>query len=383
MSRKRDYYEVLGVNRNAGPEELKKSYRKLALKHHPDRNKDNPDAAEHFKEAAEAYEVLNDPEKRRIYDQFGHEGLERGGYQRGFSSFDDIFSMFNDIFGGGSVFGDFFGSQRTGTAARSRPRRGASLKCELIISLGDAYIGVERSIDLRRNEVCDTCGGTGAKPGTSVTTCSYCQGRGEVQQSQGFFSLRTACPQCEGTGEVIEHPCTSCRGSGRFPRKRSLTVRIPAGVHDGTQMRVSGEGEPGYNNGPRGDLYCIIRVRSHPLFARDEDDLICEVPISFSQAALGSEIEVPNLKGKTLLKIPPGTQVGKTFRLRGQGMPTVYGHGRGDILVRVKVEVPHKLTTQQEELLREFAKTEENNVTPERKSFFEKVKKVFETKDKS
>jgi molecular chaperone DnaJ len=385
MARKRDYYEVLGVDRNVGPDDLKRAYRKLALKFHPDRNKGDAGAAEQFKEAAEAYEVLNDPQKRQIYDQYGHDGLERGGYTRGFSSFEDIISMFNDVFGGGggsSFFGDIFGFQSAGRGSRTRAERGASLKCELTINLADAFVGVTKTIDLKRNEICETCKGSGAKPGTAASTCSYCQGHGEIQQSQGFFALRTTCPKCRGTGEIIDQPCSKCRGSGRIPKKRSIQVRIPAGVHDGTQMRVSGEGEPGYNGGPRGDLYCIIRVEQHPLFDRDEDDLICQVPISFSQAALGAEIEVPSMKGKAVLKVPSGTQTGRMFRLRSQGMPNVYGHGRGDLLVQVKIETPRKLTPKQTELLKEFAETEEKHVTPERKSFFDKVKTLFESKEK-
>ncbi len=378
MAQKRDYYEVLGVNRNADAAELKKAYRKLALKYHPDRNKGDSGAANKFKEASEAYEVLNDSEKRRIYDQFGHEGLDRGGYQRGFASFEDIFSMFGDIFGGGSFFDDFFGQGTSRRGSRTRPSRGASLKCEVQISLSDAFTGVDKTIDLNRKEICNNCNGTGAAPGTSVAVCSTCRGAGQVQQSQGFFALRTVCPTCSGAGEVVEKPCTYCRGTGRSPKKRRITVHVPAGVHDGTQMRVSGEGEPGYNSGPRGDLYCIIRVRSHPLFDRDGDNLICEVPISFSQAALGTEIDVPTISGTASLKIPTGTQTGKIFRLKKLGMPDVYGRGKGDLLVRVKIEVPHKLTARQKELLKEFAATEEKNVTPERKSFFKKVKKIFE-----
>ena len=388
MAQKRDYYEVLGVKQDANSDDLKRSYRKLALKHHPDRNKNDTQAAEKFKEAAEAYEVLNDPQKRQIYDQYGHAGLERGGYQRGFSSFEDIFSMFNDIFGGGgggggggSIFGYLFGYQNSGRGGRNRPARGASLKCEITIDLIDAFNGIDKTIDLKRNEICSTCTGSGAKPGTSVATCPACHGHGEVQQSQGFFSIRTTCPHCRGSGEVIENPCTSCKGSGRVPKKRSITVHIPAGVHDGTQMRVSGEGEPGFNSGPRGDLYCIIRVKPHPLFERSEDDLICQVPITFSQAALGSDIEVPSLKGKATLKIPSGTQTGKIFRMRKQGMPNVYGHGRGDLLAKVRIETPKKLTPKQTELLMEFAATEEKNVSPERKSFFDKVKKIFESRE--
>ncbi|MHC4941482.1 MAG: molecular chaperone DnaJ [Planctomycetota bacterium] len=378
----RDYYEVLGVKRNATPDELKRAYRKLAMKYHPDRNKGDEKAAEYFKEATEAYEVLNDVEKRRIYDQFGHDGLKQGGYQRGFSSFEDIFSMFGDIFGGrggGSIFEDFFdfGGRASGRR-RSRAQRGASLKCDLEISLNEAFEGVEKTIDLKRNEICKTCSGSGAKPGTSSKVCSHCQGRGEILQSQGFFSLRTTCPHCQGTGEMIEKPCTGCRGAGRILSKRQITVRIPPGIHDSTQMRVSGEGEPGFNGGPRGDLYCIIHIHPHPLFERIEDDLLCEIPIAFSQAALGTKLEVPSLQGKVVLKIPTGTQTGRIFRMKGLGMPNVYGHGKGDLLIKVKIETPQKLTPQQEQILREYAKLEEKNVTPERKSFFEKVKSLFE-----
>jgi molecular chaperone DnaJ len=379
---KRDYYEVLGVKRNATSDELKGAYRKLAMKYHPDRNKGDDQAAESFKEATEAYEVLTDDQKRQIYDQYGHDGLAQGGYQRGFSSFEDIFSMFGDIFGGrggGSVFEDFFdfGGMR-GRNRRTRAQRGASLKCELVVDLHEAYTGVEKTIDLKRPEICETCKGSGAKPGTSASVCSYCKGRGEVQQSQGFFSLRTVCPKCQGAGEVIASPCTRCRGTGRFPKKRQITVRIPGGIQDNTQMRVTGEGEPGYHGGPRGDLYCIVRVRPHPLFDRSEDDLVCEIPVTFTQAALGARIEVPSMKEKVVLKIPSGTQTGRTFRMKGLGMPNIYGREKGDLLIKVKIDVPRKLTQQQEQLLREYAALEEKNVTPERKSFFEKVKSLFD-----
>ncbi|MFH2002233.1 MAG: molecular chaperone DnaJ, partial [Planctomycetota bacterium] len=363
-------------------DELKRAYRKLALKYHPDRNKGDEEAANQFKEATEAYEVLNDADKKRIYDQFGHDGLRQGGYQRGFSSFEDIFSMFGDIFGGGrggSIFEDFFDfGGRGGAGARSRVQRGSSLKCDLEISLKESFTGVEKTIDLKRNEMCDVCGGSGAKPGTSPKVCPQCQGRGEVLQSQGFFSLRTPCPSCHGKGEIIETPCSRCKGAGRYPMKRQITVRIPAGIQDGTQMRVTGEGEPGLNRGPRGDLYCIIRVRPHPLFDRHDDDLICELPISFSQAALGANVEVPSMNSKVVLKIPAGTQTGRTFRMKDLGMPNVYGQGKGDLLIKVKIETPRKLTPQQEKLLREFAKLEEKHVSQERKTFFDKVKSLFD-----
>ncbi len=379
---KRDYYDVLGVDRNVSSSDLKRAYRKLALKYHPDKNKDNPNAAEMFKEAAESYEVLNNPEKRRIYDQFGHDGLDRGGYQRGFSSFEDIFSMFGDIFGGGGgggIFDDLFGF--SSRASGTRVRKGPSLKCELNISLAEAYSGVDKTIDLKRNEICKTCNGSGAKPGTSPAVCTTCKGAGQVQQTQGFFALRTTCPRCGGAGEVIESPCSNCRGTGHYPEKRRIKVHIPSGVEDGTQMRVSGEGEPGRNGGPRGDLYCIIRVEPHPIFERDGEDLFCEIPISFSQAALGTEIEAPTLEKSVKMKIPAGTQTGKIFRLRKLGMPSVYGQRQGDLLVRVKIETPRKLTPRQVEILQEFAQTEEKNVSPDRKSFFKKVKAFFDSRD--
>lgn len=377
---KKDYYQVLGVDRDATQDQMKRAYRKLAMKYHPDRNKGDGSAAELFKEATEAYEVLTDDGKRRIYDQYGHDGLKQGGYQRGFSSFEDIFSMFGDIFGGGggSIFEEFFNGRGRGGGRRNRPQRGASLKCELDISLNDAFAGIEKTIDLKRSEICEECKGSGAKPGTSPQVCNQCRGAGEVLQSQGFFQLRTMCPQCGGTGQTIETPCTGCHGSGRTPMNRQITVRIPPGIHDSTQMRVTGEGEPGFNQGPRGDLYCIIRVHPHQLFERHEDDLIYEVPIAFSQAALGANLEVPSLNKKVVLKIPAGTQTGRVFRMKGLGMPNMYGHGRGDLLIRVKIETPKKMTKQQEKILREFAELEERNVTPERKSFFEKMKSLFD-----
>ncbi len=381
---KRDYYEVLGVKKNPTQDELKRAYRKLAMKYHPDRNKGDSNAAEHFKEATEAYEVLNDPKKKDVYDRLGHEGLDRGGYQRGFSNFDDIFSMFGDIFGGrggGTVFEDLFsfgGRGREGERGRSMARRGDSLKCTIELSLQESFNGVEKTIDLKRPEICSTCSGSGAKPGTSPKACPTCKGMGEVQQSQGFFSLRTTCPKCGGAGEFIETPCTSCKGSGRRHMKREITVRIPPGIRNNTQMRVGGEGEPGHNGGPRGDLYCIIRIRPHPLFQLNEDDLVCELPITFTQATLGARIDVPTLQERVILKIPAGTQTGRIFRMKDKGMPNMYGHGKGDLMIVVKIETPKKLTDRQEKLLREYAELEEANVSPERKSFLDKVKALFD-----
>ncbi|MEW6743149.1 MAG: molecular chaperone DnaJ [Planctomycetota bacterium] len=374
MEGKRDYYEVLGVSRSATPEEMKRAYRKLALKYHPDRNPDSPEAEARFKEAAEAYEVLADDKKRQIYDQYGHEGLSSGGFTRGFSSFEEIFSTFGDIFGGrGSIFEDLFGFGG-GRRSRSRARRGASLKCEISISLEEAARGVEKTLSIHREEMCSDCGGSGAAPGTSPVVCPTCHGAGEVIQSQGFFSVRVTCPTCRGAGEAIEKACKGCRGNGRVRRSRDLRVRIPAGIEDASQMRLAGEGEPGFYGGPRGDLYCFVHVAPHEFFARDGADLVCEVPISFAQAALGDTLEIPALDGNAELKIAPGTQPGTMIRIRGKGMPDVHGRGRGDLVARIIVEVPRKVSEKQKSLLREFAKLEESNASPRRKSFLDKLR---------
>src|SRR5262245_2718970 len=379
MADKRDYYDVLGVSRSANADEIKRAYRKQALQYHPDRNPNNREAEQKFKEAAEAYEVLSDGDKRKIYDQYGHEGLKTGGY-RGFSSFEEIFSSFSDIFGGsgrGSFFDELFGFGG-GTQSRTQARRGASLKCELSITLAEAMTGVEKTIFLNRPEVCDACQGSGATPGTSAKVCPTCRGRGEVSQSQGFFSIRTTCSRCRGAGEVITDPCVQCRGGGRQVKKREIKIRIPAGIEDGTQMRVPGEGEQGERGTRPGDLYCFIRVQPHELFARDGDHLLVEVPIGFAQAALGATIDVPTLQGTCSLTIPPGTQSGDALRVPGRGMPNVHGHGRGDLIVRTVIETPRRLPKELESLLRELAKLENKHVSPKRKSFIEKVKELFE-----
>ncbi|MEQ8766138.1 MAG: molecular chaperone DnaJ [Planctomycetota bacterium] len=373
MANKRDYYEVLGVQKNASSDEIKKAYRKLAMKYHPDRNPGDQEAERKFKESAEAYEVLSNEQKRRSYDQFGHAGVK--GQAGGFSSFEDIFSAFGDIFGGDSIFGEIFGG---GRRRRGGVGKGTSLRCEIDLTYVDAARGVDKTIEIMRREPCETCDGSGAKPGTQPVTCRTCGGRGEVQQQQGFFAIRTTCPSCRGQGQTIETPCTSCRGEGRIPKKREITVHVPAGVEDGTQMRINGEGEPGVGGGPPGDLYCIIRMRPHPFFVRRADDVVCEVPISFSQAALGCEMDVPTLEGKGSLKVPRGTQPGDILRLKGLGFPHLSSYGRGDQLVRINVEVPKKLSERQAELLREFAETEEKRVSSKRKSIFDKVKEYFE-----
>jgi len=376
---KRDFYEILELERDASQDEIKKSYRREALKHHPDRNPGNTEAEQRFKEAAEAYEVLSDPEKRRRYDQFGHEGLGRMGFSSHATSVEDILRSFGDIFGGGrggSIFDDLFGGFGAGRG-RGSGRRGASLRCEVRISFEEMAHGTEKTIRLRRPESCDTCAGTGARKGSTPTRCPMCGGAGEVAQNQGFFTMRSTCPRCRGQGQMIEDPCGECNGSGRQPHSREIRVRVPAGIEDGTQIRLGGEGEAGERGGPPGDLYCEVRVGQHPLFVREADDLLCDVPVSFSQAALGAEVKIPLVSGQMDFEVPKGTQSGEMFRIRGKGLKNVHGRGVGDLLVRLHVETPRRLTERQEELLREFAETEESSVSPRRKSFFEKVKELF------
>lgn len=378
MATKRDYYEVLGVARDASEDDIKRSYRRLALKFHPDRNPNNPEAEQKFKEAAEAYEALSDPDKRSKYDRFGHQGLSGTGFHE-FTNAEDIFEAFGDIFGGG-MFGDLFGGRR---AARRGPRPGRDLRIHLELDLFEAAKGVTKTFDIRREELCSPCRGSGAKAGTQAVTCSYCGGRGEVYQSQGFFRIATTCPGCHGRGSQIREPCTECSGSGRVKTKRTLEVPIPPGVDTGMKVRLRGEGEPGDNGAPRGDLYCYITVRENPLFHREGLNLICQVPITYSQAALGADIEVPSLSGKQRLSIPRGTQSGEVFHLRRQGMPDPHGRAHGDLVVQVLIETPRKLTDRQEELLREFAELEKVNVSPHRRSFFDKVKDYFVADEES
>jgi len=371
---KRDYYEVLGVAKDASPDDVKKAFRKLAKELHPDRNPGNKEAEEKFKEAAEAYEVLSDPEKRGRYDQFGHEGL-RGVPTHGFQNFEEIFESFGDLFGGGGgIFEGLFG----GGARRSGPRRGASLKVELVLEFIEACKGTKKTIELRRAELCEECQGSGARAGSRPKTCELCGGRGEVIQSSGFFQVRTTCPACGGAGQTITDPCGKCNGRGRIPKKREIEVNIPAGVDDGTRVRISGEGEPGDKGGPPGDLFCYIAVKPHEFFERHENDILLELPITFSQAALGTSLDVPTIEGKREIEVKAGTQSGDVLKIRGAGVQDPRGYGKGDQLVRVVVEVPRKLTKRQEELLREFASTEEANVSARRKSFLDKFKSLFE-----
>jgi molecular chaperone DnaJ len=377
MATKRDYYEVLGVGRDASSEDIKRAYRRLALRFHPDRNPNDAEAEQRFKEAAEAYEVLSDPDKRTRYDRYGHAGLSGTGFHE-FTSAEDVFEAFSDIFGGG-MFGDLFGGRRT----RRGPRPGRDMRVHLELDLLEAAKGVRREFEIRRLEMCAQCSGTGAKRGTKPITCSYCSGRGEVLQSQGFFRIATTCPGCHGRGTQIREPCPECNGTGRISAKRTIAVEVPAGVDTGMKLRVPGEGEPGDNGAPRGDLYCYVSVREHPLFHREGLNLICQVPIAFTQAALGAEIEVPSLLGKQRLSVPRGTQSGEVFHLRGQGMPHPHGRGRGDLVVQVIIETPRKLTKRQEEILRELAELEQRHVSPERKSFFDKLRDYFAPPDES
>jgi len=371
MAEKRDYYEVLGVDRNAGEAQLSEAYRKLALKYHPDRNPGDDEAVGQFKEAAEAFEVLSHPEKRARYDRYGHAGLEGSGAPH-FHDVSDIFNAFGDIFGEG-FFSDFFGGGGRG----ARVHRGADIQCEVKLDLAEAAHGTAKIIRFMRHVACETCGGSGAKRGSKPEVCRYCGGKGRVVQSSGIFAMQTTCPSCHGSGRVVRDACGTCRGQGFVPKKVTRKVEIPAGVDDRTQLRLSGEGEPSPNGGPSGDCYCIIHVAEHPLFQRRGQHLICQVPINYPQAALGATIDVPTLDGREKLTIPAGTQNGDLLTLKGRGMPDPRYHGRGDLVVQVYVEVPQTLTPEHEAVLRQLAEIENAHVTPTRKSFFEKLKELL------
>jgi molecular chaperone DnaJ len=366
----RDYYEVLGVNRDASDEEIKKAYRKLAMKHHPDRNPDNPTAEEHFKEAKTAYEILSDGQKRSAYDQYGHAGVEQGaggGFGGGAGGFSDAF---------GDIFGDIFGGGRS----RSNVHRGADLQYNLEISLEEAARGTETKIRIPTQEECGTCHGSGAKPGTQPTTCTTCGGHGQVRMQQGFFSIQQTCPKCHGSGKIVANPCADCQGVGRVKRHKTLSVKIPAGVDTGDRIRLSGEGEAGVNGGPTGDLYVVIHLKKHSVFERDHNDLHCEMPISYTVAALGGEIEIPTLEGHAKIKIPAETQTGKVFRLRGKGIQGVRTHAPGDLMCHVQIETPVSLTERQKELLRELEtlnQEDDARHNPKARSFMDKVKAFF------
>ncbi|MCC6124047.1 MAG: molecular chaperone DnaJ [Pirellulales bacterium] len=372
MADKRDYYEVLGVSRNAEGGQISEAYRKLAMKYHPDRNPGDQEAVAKFKEAAEAFEVLSHQDKRARYDRYGFAGLEGGGSPQ-FHDVGDIFQAFGDILGGG-LFGDIFGGGR----GRGRVHRGGDVHAEIAIDLFEAATGTAKVIHFQRHERCETCKGAGAKPGTKVDTCRYCGGRGRVVQSTGVFSIQTTCPSCRGEGRVIRDACLECRGSGYSRKKVTRKVDIPAGIEEGSRLRLGGEGEPSPDGGPPGDCYCLIHIREHALFQREGKHLLCQVPITYTQAALGAKIEVPSLDGRESVEIPPGAQSGDAFTLRGKGMPELRSRNRGDLLVQVHIEVPKKLTPAHEEMLRQLAEIENANVSPKRKSFIEKLKEYFQ-----
>jgi molecular chaperone DnaJ len=371
---KRDYYEVLGVERGAGEEEIKKAYRKLAVKFHPDKNPGDKTAEENFKELGEAYEVLCDAQKRAAYDQYGHAAFDRraGGFARG--GFHDPFEVFREVFGGGGIFEDLFGGARQDP---SQPQRGEDLRYDMELTFEEAAHGCEKEITVTKLDRCEECAGSGAEPGARARTCSMCGGRGQVISSRGIFSIAQTCPTCQGAGRVLDKPCKACRGHGRRERTSKITLRIPAGVNSGSRLRSASNGEAGWRGGPPGDLYVILHVRPHDIFQRDGDDLLCEVPVSFVQAALGSEIEVPTLDGKAPVKVPAGTQPGTMFRLKGKGVKNIQGYGHGDLHVRINVEVPTHLSAAQKAKLQEFADLCNGGESPSTQTVFEKAKKLF------
>lgn len=380
MADKRDYYEVLGVSKGASDDEIKKAHRKLAKKYHPDLNRDNPEAAERFKELNEAYEVLSDKDKRAKYDQFGFAGVDpnygagQGGFG-GFGGFGD-FDM-GDL---GDIFGSFFGGGGS-RGRRNAPRRGETLQQRIILSFEEAAFGCEKEFSINRTESCDECGGSGAEKGSTAETCSNCHGTGTVTQTQrtplGIFQNQTACPNCRGTGKIIRKPCKKCSGSGKIRKSRTLKIKIPAGIDDGQSIQLRGQGSAGINGGPNGDVIITVSIRPHPIFTRDGSNVICEIPISFPQAALGDTLQVPTIDGKVEYTIPEGTQTGTVFRLRGKGIQNVNGRGRGDQYVRVNIEVPTSLTEHQKRLLRELESSTTDENQSQRKSFWDKVKDAF------
>ncbi|MDI6748225.1 MAG: molecular chaperone DnaJ [Rhodocyclaceae bacterium] len=367
---KRDYYEVLGVNRDASDEEIKKAYRRLAMKHHPDRNPDNPKSEDRFKEAKEAYEILSEPKKRQAYDQFGHAGVDQqAGMGGGPGNFGDAFS---------DIFGDIFGGR--GGGGRSNVYRGADLRYNLEVTLEEAARGTETRIRIPTMAECESCEGTGAKKGTEPKTCPTCGGHGQVRMQQGFFSIQQTCPKCHGSGRYVADPCGTCHGAGRVKQHKTLSVKIPSGIDEGDRIRLSGEGEHGVNGGPPGDLYVQIHIKPHQVFQRDHDDLHCEMPVSFTAAALGGEIEIPTLDGIAKLKVPAETQSGKVFRLRGKGIKGVRSAAHGDLLCHVVVETPVSLTDRQKELLREFEEISQGNAAthhPKAQGWLDKVRDFF------
>jgi molecular chaperone DnaJ len=382
---KRDYYEVLGVVRTADGEEIKRAYRRLAMKYHPDRNdgQTKADAEAKFKECAEAYEVLADPAKRQRYDQFGHQGVAGMG-QHDFSHMDvgDIFSMFDEIFGG---LGGGFGRGPGRAQAARGPSRGFDLETQVELSLNEVAIGADKTIEFERQDACEACKGSGAKPGTSPIVCVQCGGQGRVAQAGfgGMFRMVTACPNCRGRGTIVRDHCPNCGGTGKQLKKRVVTVKIPAGVHEGQAVRIVGEGEAGDAGAPNGDLHCYISIKPHPVFTRHANDLVCQVPVSFTHAALGGAIDVPTLKGTEQFEIPAGTQHGEVFKLKGKGLPDIRSYRNGDEVVQILIEIPKKLSDKQKQLLREFAGTEDEKHMPQRRGFLDKLKNMISGEDKT
>jgi molecular chaperone DnaJ len=369
---KRDYYEILGVQRGATEQEIKSAYRKLALQFHPDRNPNNPDAEEKFKECSEAYAILADSEKREMYNRFGHAGVGAAA-PGGFDA--SVFQDFGDIFGEFFGFGDLFGGGRSG--GRTRAQRGADLREDITIEFEEAAFGVEKQITYRKHELCEKCNGSGSAQGKAPASCRTCGGRGQVRYQQGFFSIARTCSTCHGAGSVISDPCTNCRGEGRVVQQKTIDAKIPAGVEDGTRIRFTGVGEAGVHGGPPGDLYLVLRVKQHAFFERQGNDLYCVVPISYTQAAVGTEIQVPTLEGEQTLKIPEGTQSGTVLKLRGKGVPVLNGHGKGNLFVEVRVQTPTKLTKRQRELLQELQGISQVENKPQRTSILDKMKDIF------
>jgi molecular chaperone DnaJ len=368
---KRDFYEVLGVTRTATEQEIKSSYRKLAMQYHPDRNPGSSEAEEKFKEITEAYAILIDSEKRALYDRFGHAGVQGGGAASGFDP--TVFQDFSDIFGEFFGFGELFGGGRR----RTRAQRGPDLREDLTLEFDEAFFGTEKRVTVRKHEVCETCRGTGTAPGKAPVQCRTCQGRGQVRYQQGFFSVARTCSTCQGAGSVITDPCQTCKGQGRVLRERVVEAKVPAGVEDGTRIRFAGLGEAGSYGGPAGDLYVVLQVKEHSFFERAENDLYCVIPVSFTQAALGTEILVPTMEGDHKLKVPEGTQSGTKFRIRNKGVPVLNGHGKGDLFVEVRIQTPSKLNKRQKELLQELDSITPVENKPQNRSLLDKMKGMF------
>lgn len=377
-TKKRDYYEVLGVGRNASEDEVKRAYRKLAVKFHPDKNPDDPHTEEKFKELGEAYDVLMNPDKRAAYDRFGHAAFAQGGAGFGGGGFHDPFDIFREVFGGGGIGGGIFETFFGGAGTRTEDRhRGSDLRYDMQIKLEEAAFGVEKEIEIEKLDTCQKCHGSGAEPGSRAINCPTCGGRGQVISSRGFFHVSQTCPRCRGAGEIIEKPCQRCHGEGRVEKLSRVKLNIPAGIREGTRLRSSRNGEAGVRGGSPGDLYVVIHIKEHKIFRREGDNLYCEVPIPFSIAALGGEVDVPTLEGKAHLKVPAGTQSGQMFKLRGKGITNVTGRDHGDLLARLIVEVPSRLNAEQRRKLEEFAALCGDENTPLRKSFFERAKEFF------